>query len=99
MEGAGEENGGGGRSRNEDEGGGGEEEGERREGGKEEEDEGDEEDMEEEDENNGHAYGGADGHTEGRATEETRRGPSTTGIVYAHHICDFLGDIRSLPRG
>ena len=35
----------------------------------EEEEEGDEEDAEEEEENNGHAYGGADGRTEGRATE------------------------------
>ena len=32
----------------------------------EEQEEGDEEDTEEEEENNGHAYGGADGRTEGR---------------------------------
>ena len=59
-------------------------------GDKEEEDEGDEEDTEEEEENNGHAYGGADGRTEGRATErqggDDRRLELCMPITYAIFI-------------
>ena len=76
---------------------------------KEEEDEGDEEDTEEEEETNGHAYGGTDGRTEGRATErqggDDRRLELCMPITYA--ICmdtyyRFLGCFfpqLGLPKG
>ena len=93
-----EEKGGGGRRRKEDERGGKEEEG----GGmNEEEEDGEEEDEDEEDterrrrmqENTGHAYGGADGHTEGRTLRPRDRAGTTDDCN-----CVSLSDTRFTKR-